>query len=168
MRNNLCSSCLNDCPFASSEFALNYFFKDAFGKYVVVRLALGELVDSRRRHNFKPNLNYSPQEFGNLTGRVGFMDFVVRTCWVPPEESKGDEMFVREAAVDVLKIGVEPKFQGRGYSKLMIKRAEEIAVQEMIGEVVVDMIKNQRLSEHLAHRGYLLYHNGGNAVKRVH
>lgn len=166
MKTSSCSGCLKSCPFSSSEFVLNYFFKDASGMYAIARVALGKLMDSRKRHSFRPDLRYSPNEFGNLTGSVGFMDFVIRPCWVPPESYTGEEMFVREAAVDVLRISVEPVFLGRGYSKLLMRRAEEIAVEEKVGEVVVDMIKSERLKEHLGHRGYVLYHSGGNAVKR--
>lgn len=141
-------------PVGVYEFWLNYQMRGAR----ICRVALGDLVDSRIRRTY-PVLNREDWENGNLTGKIGFMDLELVNEKIPNGEDLDRGSSIR--ALVVTRIGIEGDYRGRGFSKLLLSRAEEMVCDEESPVLFVENIQSSRLINHLSKKGYSFFERQG-------
>ncbi len=122
------------------------------GHEKVYRVALGKLMDARKRKEFRPYLD--SLEARTKTGSIGYMDLEVRERYVPQEGNSSsslsfapspvyslDRQRISVPSVVILYLAVEPRYRGRDYAQLLVQRAEELASQwkaeAVIGESII-------------------------------
>ncbi|MBI2656860.1 GNAT family N-acetyltransferase [Candidatus Woesearchaeota archaeon] len=138
----------------------------------VYRVALGELIEATERKTFPPG--WKSPDHGNKSGSIGFMDLTIREQFVPKEGAspyRNHEYLMRDCervrTLTILTIGIEQKYWGKGYARLLKQRAEEITREWGLDTIVADMIENPIMRDFNVRRGYQLYDGTLRAVKRL-
>ena len=122
----------------------------------VYRLTLGNLMPAVQRKTFPLDLLVFPDCGADLSGEIGFMDITF-----------GREKFGRrpqgpqttppsfEPPLTILVIGIEPEHQGRGYGKLFLELAEQIARTKQICRILGADVLNDSMRASMLRRGYV-------------
>ncbi len=132
----------------------------------VYRVGLGELMPAERRETF-PTTNYFDKT--NQTGSLGFMDIGVRTRMVPVEYEGNHSSREKERrrVLAVLVIGIEPDYMRRALATQLVARAEKIAEEWDLSEVLIDTITNPNATGLARKLGYILYNCDTYGIKNV-
>lgn len=139
-----------------------FWLSDSSGKNTgIYRVAIGDLIKASERETITPaEMDF---RYHTLSGSIGFVDVTIREEHIP----EGDHGECKIKSLVVLDLGIEPKYKGRGYARVLERRIEELAEDWGLDTVVGEMIENKALRRVLQRRGYVLYNNGLNAVKRL-
>ncbi len=140
-----------------NEFYLNVNIQGSF----IYRVALGDLIPSTQRTIFTPPASSEPN---CMTGEVGFMD-VMRCREVVPHGKIREPEYRMETVLSLLGIGIEPKYQGKGYARELLERADYIAQGWHLDTIVACSLIKPRIRKLCRKNGYRLYYSAKKGVK---
>ncbi len=153
------------------EFFLeNYKVRGVTEDNQIHRTVLGKLINAEERTVFGGR---NTPDAGTKTGSIGFIDLLKREVWVPKDYPKEEIRFLdfeKRLAVNILTIGIEPKYRKNPlYAMTLINKAEETARKWGFGEIVAHTISGEKfykLLDGLKVAGYFIYANNM-GIKRL-
>lgn len=139
----------------------------------VYRVALGKLMDAAKRKSFNPPQN--SLEARTKTGSIGYMDLQVRERYVPLPQREHrpfsspvyslDRQRISVSSVVILYLAIEPKYRRKGYARLLVQRAEELALQWGAEAIMGWGIVHEAMAHIHRKMGYDVNEEGTLAVK---
>jgi len=132
----------------------------------IYRVAFGSLIEAKNRETLTPGPKCS--HIDNKSGEIGFIDMVVESKTVPKiknGEYSSDYGDLREV-LTIRHLGVEPEYFRQGYATQLVKRAEEIALEKGLSEIVAEST-NEMSRPLFLKKGYTIFWSG-HAIKKLH
>ena len=139
----------------------------------IYRVALGNLIDATARETFPVGypMSLPPQlahELWSKSGSIGFMDVTNKEVSIPKEDAIPQSSPVyediydphnceRRRALVIQKIGIELEYQERGYARLLVQRAADLARGWGIDTIVFEQIQNKKVRRWVTRLGGTLY-----------
>lgn len=119
----------------------------------VYRITLGDLILESDRKIF-------PEQDTNLTGSIGFMDIIFDYKSIPKKIKQSLDIANNDSITNLVYIGVEPKYQGKGFSKKLLKIGEKLAKEKTSSGIYVPSIQHQYSEQILINNDYNILKSG--------
>lgn len=122
----------------------------------VERIIIGQPISEKRRKSFKicPSLGIEEKMRNKqVTGTIGFLDFMEKTRLVPPEYGKVKNV------LEVVLIGIEPWYRRRGHGSKLLRKCEQIAKERGLDIVVLSNVQTALSCRFLEKNGYVSIRN---------